>query len=67
MMQMHAAKRNMVFVVCRSCGVVVITSALHAEGRGFETRHDLPNFYLILLEMVAVDVIEFISFIQTSR
>ena len=26
---------------CRSCGVVVITSALHAEGRGFKPRHDL--------------------------
>ena len=37
--------RNIVMVispvVTRLCGVVVITSASHAEGRGFEPRHDL--------------------------
>ena len=30
------------------CGVVVITSALHAEGREFEPRQNLDSFYLIL-------------------
>ena len=30
--------------ICRSCGVVVITSASHAEGRGFDPRHDLCFF-----------------------
>ena len=29
----------------RSCSVVVITSALHAEGRGFEPRRDLRFFF----------------------
>ena len=29
------------------CGVVVITSALHAEGREFEPRQNLFVFYLV--------------------
>ena len=29
------------------CGVVVITSALHAEGREFEPRQNLRNFCLL--------------------
>ena len=32
----------------RFCGVVVITSALHAEGREFEPRQNLQNFLLFL-------------------
>ena len=31
------------------CGVVVITSALHAEGREFEPRQNLVYFCLLLL------------------
>ena len=47
----HVGKKNCIFknpedspfsTCTRSCGVVVITSALHAEGRRFDPGQDLP-------------------------
>ncbi len=35
--------------VVRFCGVVVITSALHAEGREFEPRQNLHVFLQVLV------------------
>lgn len=38
----------------RFCGVVVITSALHAEGREFEPRQNLKHTFFLLISCTAI-------------
>ncbi len=44
-MQRHQSTKNTLIVTEGFGGVVVITSALHAEGLGFEPRSNLPLFF----------------------
>ena len=56
------------FINDRFCGVVVITSALHAEGREFEPRQNLINyFFQVFCYCYNAPVIAYLKYAQLAH